>query len=296
MDKNAQNLKLLKENNVEIYKINEKLTKLETAASSFDTLDNKLIKTNEDLKEMDDLLNNIAESLDSTAVDDNEDIGYGKGISESEYYAQFSTNAGKRLALDYIEEVNNKRLQEIHNENLKTIKEYNGEIDKLKETNQQLYTTLQETAYAEANNKLYLSLDKLTDLTAEQSSNLQTLGEQIIENMTGQEAYNATMDGTIQRMTELIASLDKLQVTAADGSTEYMQAYDILTSDDYTLLEQVHAYEQIAAALEGSGEAYDAFNTLYNQYQTFASMTDEVLEFIDSMGISIDELNTFYNA
>lgn len=296
MDKNAQNLKLLKENNVEIYKINEKLTKLETAATSFDALDNKLIKTNEDLKEMDDLLNNVSESLDSTAVDDKTDIGFGKGVNEADYYAQFSTNAGKRLALDYIEEVNNKKLQEIHNKNLKIIAEYSGEIDTLKDTNQQLYTTLQETAYAEANNKLYLSLDKLTDLTAQQSSNLQTLGEQIIENMTGQEAYNATVDGTIQRMTELIASLDKLQVTAADGSTEYMQAYDILTSDDYTLLEQVNAYKQIADALAGTGEAYDAFNTLYNQYQTFASMTDDVLEFIDSMGISIDELNTFYNA
>lgn len=56
----------------EIYKLNAKANEINNITTAFDKLDNKLIKTNSDLKEMSSLLNQAADKLD-TEVDKEHD-------------------------------------------------------------------------------------------------------------------------------------------------------------------------------------------------------------------------------
>ena len=68
----------------EIYKLNEKSRAIDNITDSFDTLDNKIIKTNADIKEMGSLLEQAGEKLNNEEVDKKDDVGYGKGKSEQD--------------------------------------------------------------------------------------------------------------------------------------------------------------------------------------------------------------------
>jgi hypothetical protein len=69
-----------------------------------------------------------------------------------------------------------------------------------------------------------------------------------------------------------------------NGRNTNVSLTEILDSDDYSLSNKVSAYEQIAASLSDTAEAYEAFTDAYQQYQVFSAMNDEVVQFIDNMG------------
>jgi hypothetical protein len=83
----------------EIYKLNEQKVAIDNITNSFDKLDNKLIKTKEDLEEMSELLKQASEQMNSDDVDDKDNEGFGKGVNEKEYYESLS-DKGKREYLD----------------------------------------------------------------------------------------------------------------------------------------------------------------------------------------------------
>ena len=107
----------------EIYKLNAKANEINNITTAFDKLDNKLIKTNSDLKEMSSLLDQAADKLD-TEVDKKHDWYDGK--SEKEYYEYFSSNTGKRKALEFIESNNRKLANEKRTEQINKIRWYHG--------------------------------------------------------------------------------------------------------------------------------------------------------------------------
>ena len=82
-DKQAKEIQNL---NKEIYNLTKRAESMQTVVSKFDALDEKVIKTNEDLKEMNNLLASAADNLDDTKVKDKDDIGYGKGINQKQAY------------------------------------------------------------------------------------------------------------------------------------------------------------------------------------------------------------------
>ena len=67
----------------EIYKLNEQAQAIDNITNSFDKLDKKLIKTKEDLAEMNSLLEKGSEIMDDD-VEEDEDKGFGKGVSEKD--------------------------------------------------------------------------------------------------------------------------------------------------------------------------------------------------------------------
>jgi hypothetical protein len=73
---------------------------------------------------------------------------------------------------------------------------------------------------------------------------------------------------------------------------------EVLTSDDYSLKEQVAAYSETLKALEQLGDdaALNAFKESFAQYDYFADLDSNILDFIDNVGLSIDELNELHGA
>jgi hypothetical protein len=177
----------------EIYKLNEKANALNEIGDAFDNIDNKLIKTNKDLKEMSNLLDQAADKL-SDEVDENEDIGYGKGVSEKEYYKSFSTNAGKRQALADIERNNRKKANEKRTEQIGRIKSLSpSELDKFlnENTSNAEIRQAQDAIYALNNNELYEYIDAQKDskeMTESEATAIESLTQTMLEEMSVEEA------------------------------------------------------------------------------------------------------------
>lgn len=83
------------------------------------------------------------------------------------------------------------------------------------------------------------------------------------------------------------------KIKTEDGE---IAAFSVLNSSDYSLKEQVEAYEAIQDSLKGDTEALNAFNETYSQYETFQKMGDDVLDFIDKVDLTIDEINELWSA
>lgn len=79
---------------------------------------------------------------------------------------------------------------------------------------------------------------------------------------------------------------------------EKLNIANVLTSDDYSLQDQVNAYKQGLGAINQLGDkaAIAAYEATYNQYEYFATLNSGTLEFIDNVGLSIDEINQLYGA
>lgn len=175
----------------EIYKLNEKAQAISSIASSFDKLDDKLIKTNEDIKEMNSLLDQVADKL-SDEIGEDEDIGYGVGVSEKEYYSRFNTTEGKRKALDIIEKNTRNQIRSTRSEIINTYKGSHELSQLLDEnsTNTQILQA-QDSLYAANNSELYDYIDLMKDskeLTEENASAVESLAQSILEEMSVEQA------------------------------------------------------------------------------------------------------------
>ena len=289
----------------EIYKLNEKANALNEIGDAFDNIDNKLIKTNKDLKEMSNLLDQAADKL-SDEVDEDEDIGYGKGVSEKEYYESFSTNAGKRQALADIERNNRKKANEKRTEQINKIKSLSpSELDKFlnENTSNAEIRQAQDAIYALNNNELYEYIDAQKDskeLTESQASAIESLTQSILEEMSVEEAWAYAKDDNGTKVQSLVQQIQGLvvEVKNLDGELEKLNVAEVLMSDDYSLKEQVNAYKETLASLERLGDdaATNAFKDTFAQYDYFADLDSNILDFIDHVGLSIDELNELNGA
>ena len=289
----------------EIYKITEKANAISEIADSFDSLDSKLIKTNTDLKEMNSLLDQAADKL-SDEIGEDEDIGYGKGVSEKAYYESFSTNEGKRKALETIEQNNRNKANDKRKEQINIIRGLSDDERKAmfnEDTTNAEYRKTQDAIYAINNNTLYERLDLLKQegtLTQSQSSAIESLTQSILEEMSVEEAWAYANDDTGEKMKNLVQTIQNLEVevTNLEGKLENLNVAQVLTSDDFSLKDQVKAYKETLQALEEAGDqaALDAFMENFSQYDYFAKLGDGVLDFIDSTGLSIDELNKLNGA
>ena len=289
----------------ELYKLNEKVTAIDNIANSFDNLSSKIIKTNEDLKEMNSLLEQGSETL-SDEVKKREDIGYGKGISEKAYYESFSTNEGRRRALDTIKLNNEIKAEELRQAQIKNIRRMSRKQFKEFFNKTSTNTTIQqaqEAVYALNNNTMYDYVDLLKqqgDLTESAAGAVEELTQQILEQISVEEAWVYVNNASDLEIKALVNTISKLTTTVknANGKMEKLNIANVLTSDDYSLQDQVNAYKQGLGAINQLGDkaAIAAYEATYNQYEYFATLNSGTLEFIDNVGLSIDEINQLYGA
>lgn len=289
----------------EIYKLNEKANALNSIADSFDNIDGKLIKTNADLKEMNSLLDQAADKL-SDEIEEDKDIGYGAGVSEKAYYEGLQSDRAKRQALDLIEskarkEANSKRTEQI--QILRGLSQYElGKFLNENTTNAEILQA-QDAIFALNNNELYEYIDKLKEsgeLTAEEASATEALTQSLLDNMSVSEAWGYAQVDNGVKVQKVVDRLKDLTIQAKNtkGELENIGVGTILTTDDYSLKEQVEAYELALQSLEELGDkaAINSFTESFIQFERFSQYEDYVLDFVDSIGLSIDELNKFYDS
>lgn len=289
----------------EIYKLNAKANEINNITTAFDKLHNKLIKTNSDLKEMSSLLDQAADKLD-TKVDKEHDW-YG-GKSEKEYYESFKTDEGRRRALKVIEDNNHKLANEARDEQINKIKSLPPEelarfLDD-KTTDAEI-AQAQDSIYAYNNNKLYEYIDSQKEskqLTQEQATAVESLTQSILEGMSVEEAWGYVQEDGGKKVAALARSLQGLTMVVKDvnGKMVTLNVGSILNSDDYSLKDQVEAFEKTRDALlteyGSASEEFKAFSETFSQYEFFTQLEEDALDFVDSVGMSINELNDLYGA
>lgn len=273
-----------------IYKLNQETNAISSITSQFDKLDNKLIKTNKDLEEMNSLLDSAADKLSDDEIKG--DIGFGKGISAKQYYEQFTTTEGRRAALDKITEVNRAQIRQKY---LKELDILASRTDWLT-GNRAQDLTRQEALRTTNNAFMYERIDTLKqeqNLSNTTASAIEHLTQSLLENMDIQDAWALGQDKSgkkVQDFTDRIAGLymhiGEANITIAE----------ILGSQDYSLKEQVQALQTAEKALGATSVEYQALAKTYREIADFSDFNEATLDFLERSNITIDELNNFYES
>ena len=164
--------------NKEIYDLTKRAESMQTIVSKFDALDEKIIKTNEDLKEMNNLLTSAADNLDDTEVKNKDDIGYGKGINQKQAYQALKSNIEKR---NFLETETKKTRQQITSKYAETREHINslrskGKLQDFLTGSSKEAQAIRDSVYSYNNLKMYNIIDELVEkgsLSSAESSNIE---------------------------------------------------------------------------------------------------------------------------
>ena len=163
----------------------------------------------------------------------------------------------------------------------------------------------QDAIYALNNNELYEYIDLQKEsgkLTEEQATAVESLTQSILEGMSAEEAWTYAKDDDGKKVQALTRSLQELTMVVKDvnGKMVTLNVGSILNSDDYSLKDQVEAFEKTRDALlkeyGSASEEFKAFSETFSQYEFFTKLEGDALDFVDSIGMSINELNDLYGA
>ena len=248
----------------EIYNLTEKANSLEQIGNSFDEIDNKIIKTNEDLKEMSTLLEQAADKLT-----EEEKAAY-NALPDSQKRTRLSELSAKARL-----EANNKR-----NEIRDKIKNEQGILSSTSIDSEIL--SAQAQIYAINNNELYQHIESMTDLTNEESIALRELTQSILEEMNTEQAWGYAQEESADKIKNLANKVKDLGIA------------QLLTSDDASLSSKVEAYRTAINNLYGYEQ--EAFKRVYNQYEYFSKLQDNTVNFLDNKGLGGEKLNDLYSA
>lgn len=94
----------------------------------------------------------------------------------------------------------------------------------------------------------------------------------------------------IKRLTDTI---NNAKTTTSSGEQTTFAA--ILGSDDYSLRERINAYDELYASIQAIGDfgLLHSFEQTYQQWQHLKIFSSETLDYIERLGLSIDEINDF---
>jgi hypothetical protein len=84
-----------------------------------------------------------------------------------------------------------------------------------------------------------------------------------------------------------------MEAEDVSGEVANLSVAEILNSDDFNLQNKVAAYTQILSELQSLGDTslIKSFKVEYSGFEVFANMSDNVLSFIDNIGLTTDEIN-----
>ena len=289
-DSAEEDAKKVNELSNEIYKLQEKANAIDQITSSFDSLDNKIIQTNKDVEEMNSLLEQAADKLDDD-VEDDEDIGYGKGISEKEYYQGLDAQS-KREFLDQIEEEARTEAKQKRDEQ---VNYFRNNADLLNEkTNNSEIKKAQTSIYANAVYNLQDYIDTLKEVegvSTETAAAIETMTEAMIREANLSDALGfADDEDQVKALVNQIKDLE-IQVKDVKGELQDISTAEILTSDDYGIRDKARAFNELKQELGESSEEYQLLAAAYKDYETFAEMGDDVLKMVEYLGLSIEDIN-----
>lgn len=283
--------------NKEIYDLTKRAESMQTIVSKFDALDEKIIKTNEDLKEMNNLLTSAADNLDDTEVKGKDDIGYGKGINQKQAYEALTSDIEKRNFLETETKKTRQKIASKYDESRRQIEKLRskGKLNSFLTGSSEEARAVRDSVYGYNNLKMYNTLDELTNsgaITSAESSNIETWTQKILENVDALKAEQLAQSDTIEKTTKLIAQTKLL----TKENQEYTNVLDILSSNDYALSEQVKAYQTMLETITDPA-IKQSFQEIYKSLESYSQFTEQTLDYLDKMGLTadkIDSLNTGY--
>lgn len=259
----------------DIYNLTKTAQSLTTIASSFDAIDKKLIKTNSDLQEMNDLMKQAQDQL----TDD-----------EKKIFSSYSTLDAKRAYIERLAAEKRADALQKYNDTVSVISRLSpNEKARFLNENDTTYSTAREAVRAGNNNLFYKSLDQIPDLTTEAKLSIQTLGETMLAQMDIAQAWDYAMNP--EKFNALAKSLSDLKVDLKDTT---LLISDVMTSDDYNLLEKLQAYQ--AALTQLTGEQKQLFNDLYREYDVISSLGDQAIQYLNDYGLTIEQVNKLYTS
>ena len=269
----------------EIYKMNEKANAIDQITSSFDKLDNKIIKTKKDIEEMNSLLDQAADSLSD------EEDSFAEGVSEKEHYQSLATDKQKREFLDLVEKQARDESKKLRQEQIKLFSNQELLNENTTDTN---IKKAQSSLYANANAALYDYMDILkdtTDITDEAAS----ATEELVESMIGELSLQQALDfnNNSKQIEDLVESVKDLKIEIDDSNISLAK---VLTSDDYGITQKADAFNQLKKQLGEYTEEYQLLASAYSEYSVFANMAQDTLEMIDYLEISIEDINNLNEA
>lgn len=237
----------------EIYTLNQRANAIANVTSQFDQLDNKVIKTKEDIAEMNSLLESAADSL-STDEDD--------PFNKDAYNALGSANE-RRDFLERAEryaraEANKKRKEQLEKINKLSYSERSKLLDDT--TTNSDYLQTQSAIRAIANNTVYETIDALKEegrYTKEQLANTEDLTTALIAQLDAENALNYANDP--DKLADLVNILNSLK------TEENKFIVSTFMDDSTSFSDRLKAYEQIEEALNGDTVALEAFNKAYSE-------------------------------
>lgn len=259
----------------DIYNLTKTAQSLSTIGNSFDAIDDKLVKTNADLKEMNDLMSQAADQLSD---------------DEKKVFSGYSTNEAKRAYIQRLSEAKNAEALRKYTEQTTIISRLSP-TERAKFLNEEdtTYSTAREAVRAGNNNLFYKSLDQIPDLTSEAKLSIQSLGESMLAQMDITQAWDYALHP--EKFDNLAKSISSLKIEL-NGTTELIS--DVMTSDDYGLTEKIKAYQTALSQL--TGDQKQLFNDLYQEYDILTSLGDKAIEYIDAYGLTIDQINSLYKS
>ena len=294
----------INELSTEIYQLTEKANKLADISSKFEDIDSKVIKTNEDLKEMNSLIQSTADLMSDEVSEDKEEKKLdaehygGKKVTQKEAY-QIAVEDGNveqwlRDEEQYLRDKANERRQKQLDLVLETPVNKRGEYFDENTTSASIKQT-QAAIKAINVNTAYEYLDSLKDqkkITDEAATATENLTTALLKNLSVKDAFDYTQSATaVESLVDTLIDLTMV-VEELDGTHNTRSIAEVLTSDSYTLKEQVEAYNLAIEALEGIEEA--AFKAQYSHMQFWSQLKSDVLDFIETSGITTDEVNDWY--
>lgn len=259
----------------EIYELNKANTSISNALSAYEDFDELLIKTNDDAKSLNETLSQVKDSLTES-----QQKLYASAQSDSErvrLLKQFQTENSKQIKEDW-----EKAQTAINSLSDADKKRALGDLSTLSDSDLENATTIQNAIYALGNYQLYQAIDKNVDLLGDAKDAVETLGASIVSNLSADKLNNLEQNGGIENLVKNLTNYKEQIKGLADSST--------------SLVDQVKYYKEISEGLQTDSEQLKVFQEQYSQYQVFSQMNDDVLNLIDSMGISSSTLNSLYTA
>ena len=258
----------------EIYKLENKARALDTVTKSYNDLDNQIIKTQKDQEKMNELLDQAADKLDE---------------EEQKAYKALATNEQRIRYLEAIQskaeqDANKKRQEQLNKINQLSPNERAKFLDP-NSTDSDILTA-QSAIYAINNAKLYDFVDGLEDA----QEGVEKLAQSLLSQLSPAEAL--AFANTPDKIKDLVKTLNNANIQLSNGKNAGVAT--VLTSDDYSVVDKVKAYREALDSLDDSMKA--TFKTVYSDIEVFSNFSSSVLEFIDSSGVSIDNINAIGKA
>ena len=282
-DSAAENINKLSN---DIYKLNESANALNEVGRKFDELDDKVIKTKEDLAEMSSLLKSAGDNLS----EENDKDKKGKEIENSsdKYdYSQLESDTERRKFIEikeqeYRDEANKKRQDQLDYAKKLSEEERKDLLDD--STTNSKYLETQSAIRAIANNEIYETINALRKkgiYDEQELQNAKDVATAIMSEVKAMEAYGYALDP--QKIEKLVTSLNDLDAT------------HIFMDESQAITERIKAYKELEVALQGDAAALKALHEAYADWKDLSKLPDGVVKFMKTTKMSVDEVNNLYS-